>query len=161
MSASAKKTKRPIDVCELVRICKTSECPEKILQWIPSKANINQVIIKLKKLKTDPYLRKEISKTLSSSGIEIKSILVELFMILFVSPATLVCAFGGDTNRAHHEIFPGLLLGDATVAANMTKLKKLKVYFYMAIWFIWFVNLPHSSFVIDALMNYFSGYSRG
>lgn len=61
MSASAKKTKRPIDVCELVRICKT------------------------------------------------------------------ICAFGGDTNRAHHEIFPGLLLGDATVAANMTKLKKLKV----------------------------------
>jgi len=38
-----------------------------------------------------------------------------------------ICAFGGDRNRAHHEIFPGLLLGDATVAANITKLKQLKV----------------------------------
>ena len=39
----------------------------------------------------------------------------------------LVCAFGGDRNRSYHEIFPGLLLGDATVAANITKLKQLKV----------------------------------
>jgi len=38
-----------------------------------------------------------------------------------------ICAFGGDRNRAYHEIFPGLLLGDATVAANITKLKQLKV----------------------------------
>lgn len=38
-----------------------------------------------------------------------------------------MCAFGGDRNRAFHEIFPGLILGDATVAANISKLKQLKV----------------------------------
>lgn len=38
-----------------------------------------------------------------------------------------VCAFGGDRNNAYHEIQPGLILGDATLAANITKLKKLKV----------------------------------